>query len=88
MFKHMSTAPRDGTIIEIKCSYGIMPWYALGQYIDGELRQYPDSMKGWTNENSLSWREFDGDPENYVDPTNGAQWTYKYWGGTQDGSFE
>lgn len=31
-WNHMSTAPRDGTWIELKCSYGVAPWYGLARW--------------------------------------------------------
>lgn len=31
-WQDMSTAPRDGTLIEIKCSYGYQPWIDKGRW--------------------------------------------------------
>jgi len=36
-YRSMATAPRDGTVIEVKCSYGIAPWYGLFSWTDEAL---------------------------------------------------
>jgi hypothetical protein len=33
-WRAMSTAPRDGTAIEIKDSYGLVPWYGVFRWTD------------------------------------------------------
>ena len=85
----METAPRDGTLIEIKNSYGIAPKYCLARW----TKEYTNRQTGlidtltdhsWiipgTNggpcydfEFAFLWRPYDGDPDRYVDPTNGLQ---------------
>lgn len=91
-FKSMDTAPRDGTIIEVMNSYGFRPTFALAQFIEdphgGEFRGYPDSTRCWVSESNLSWRPYDGDPDSYIDPTGGAQNTFRYWGVDRDGRFD
>jgi hypothetical protein len=31
-WRMMDTAPRDGTVVEIKCCYGLHPWYGFYHY--------------------------------------------------------
>lgn len=86
-WQEMSTAPRDGTPIEVRCTYGIAPWYGL--YIWGVEPEWPDSDPRWMQvgdpcagicENmSFQWRPYQGDPLAYIDPTHGAQETMEYW---------
>jgi hypothetical protein len=33
-WRSMDGAPRDGTVIEIKCTYGVAPWFALAKWTD------------------------------------------------------
>lgn len=33
-WRSMDTAPRDGTTVELCCTYGIMPWYDLFKWTD------------------------------------------------------
>jgi hypothetical protein len=30
----MSTAPRDGTVVELCCTYGVVPWYGVYRWSD------------------------------------------------------
>ena len=79
-WKDITLAPRDGTPIEIKNDYGIAPTFSLCSWVAG---------RGWVHTNDdcqgvgdgpwLTWRPYEGDPESYVDPTNGAQETEQYW---------
>lgn len=91
----IATAPRDGTIIEIKNTYGVAPSYALFRW-SGEIawpdgrttttspywQSVKDCRSGLDGEGPwATWRPFIGDPSMYVDPTNGAQHTSEYWRG-------
>ena len=89
---HMQTAPRDGTPVELKCVYGVAPWYGLYRWtnknvsVDG-VEFISDFI--WRNcngdptfpssEAELMWRPYGGAPEAYVDPTGGAYKTAEYW---------
>lgn len=90
----IATAPRDGTLVELRCTYGVAPWYGLHRWADECLASGPDgwvSIKtkpAWvsadgkqsgSDEAYLSWRPFEGDPGTYVDPTHGFQADPKYW---------
>lgn len=33
-WRAMDSAPRDGMIVELKCSYGVAPWYAICRWTD------------------------------------------------------
>src|SRR5208283_1963955 len=96
-WRDLCTAPRDGTIIEIRSTYGVAPWYGLYKWttthcslgVDGGLHQY-EAEADWCGVNRLGsvftesrdfmWRPYQaGNPEQYIDPTNGAQETARYW---------
>lgn len=91
----IDAAPRDGTVLELKCSYGVAPWYFVGYWepmparhaTDGWWRDAKlalDGVKGGvmpTEEDSLSWRPFTGEVASYVGPTQGAQNDGGYWRG-------
>jgi len=89
MYQSMCTAPRDGTVIEIEISAGFMPWYGIFQWDSNRHRwnkaNGPSSLI--ESETHYKWRPYSGDTDNYVDPTGGAQNSYRYWGGTRDGAF-
>lgn len=58
----MSTAPRDGQDVEIVCTWGLDPWYAVRHYKAQPFG--PDTMTGWTDgkgswvdcESHMQWR--------------------------------
>ncbi len=89
-WRPISEAPRDGTVIETKCSYGVAPWYGLHKWVEyGNNVYVSDGSKGrWEDANdpqkgvgegpSLTWRPYSGGGS-YVDPTGGAQNTQNYW---------
>lgn len=93
----MQTAPRDGTVIEVKCTYGVAPWYRLFKWTDeyrcmGQASDEPnykgvhewrsaDLMCGIVDTDSLYWRPYAGTIENYIDPTGGVQDDMAYWRG-------
>jgi hypothetical protein len=81
----MATAPRDGTVIELRCTYGVAPSYGLYAW-DAEWpwwKSVKDPRTGFMvdAETSLKWRPCVGDPAGYVDPTGGAQNDMAYWRG-------
>lgn len=97
-WKSMDTAPRDGTIVELKCTRGVAPWYGIFQYTnkytlvpfgttelmtftdtESSWRGVPDASRGIASESSFQWREYQGDPCEYRDPTNGFQEDPRYW---------
>lgn len=99
-WRDMSTAPRDGTPIEVKCTYGVAPTYQLSYWSDerrvhesngltierntGECNWWSTDTKigsTYSDEASLVWRPYEGDPKAYVDPTRGAQKDMAYWRG-------
>lgn len=92
----MNTAPRDGSWVELKCSYGVAPWYCVARWTDEDVASSSDgpvpikcSEKAWRkqegggpfDESSLLWRPYDGLPGSYVDPTGGLQNSGAYWRG-------
>ena len=97
-WRSMDTAPRDGTIVELKCTYGVAPWFGLHRWtnemsyiIEGERKTYKVEHPTWvkvaescfcstvSDESSLSWRPYESDPKQYIDPTRGAQNDPAYW---------
>ncbi len=92
----MESAPRDGTWVEIKNCYGVAPSYSIARWTTHGLAHSSDGLVpyehsepqwsspdggGFVNEGSLFWRPYEGDVENYIDPTNGAQNSPAYWRG-------
>lgn len=54
-FSAINTAPRDGSIVEIKCKYGVVPWYGLFRWSDQGYaygNQGLTECSGWP----LGWR--------------------------------
>ena len=79
-WKNITTAPRDGTPIELKNDYGIMPTYSLCKWVSGRgWVDANDDCRGVIDGPHLTWRPFSGDVQGYIDPTNGAQETVEYW---------
>lgn len=90
-WRPIHTAPRNGTIIEIRCTYGVVPWYDLAKWTDerplyggGVIKTKPAwilPLKGDSvfSEESLTWRPYDGTLENYTDPTGSFQKDPLYW---------
>lgn len=92
----MGSAPRDGTWVEIKNSYGVAPYFGLARWTTDGLAQgseglvpfqhekpqwVTDDGGGYGSEDKLTWRPYDGDIKAYVDPTNGMQNSPAYWRG-------
>lgn len=82
----MSSAPRDGTVVELRNSFGIAPWYGLFRWIADDIRpswrSAADPRSGiadCVSDFQLAWRPTTQSPDEYVDPTNGAQDTRDYW---------
>lgn len=91
----MDTAPRDGTWVELKCTYGVAPWYCLARWTDehiahdqdGQAHPYKANKPSWVqregggpfNEGSLHWRPYTGEAVAYIDPTGGMQNDPAYW---------
>lgn len=42
-WREMDTAPRDGTIVELCCTYGVAPWYGLFRWDGLPLSLLPKS---------------------------------------------
>jgi hypothetical protein len=80
-WRSIGSAPRDGTTIELLQTYGIAPTYGL--------YKWDSSLGRWTNvdrdphlgmgEACAFWRPYKAQDKPYIDPTNGAQYTVKYW---------
>lgn len=79
-WRDMAEAPRDGTIIEIKNSYGVAPWFGIFRWQDGSWADVRRPNHFVSNGSaSLEWRSYTGSIADYVDPTRGAQDTNGYW---------
>lgn len=55
-WRSMTSAPHDGTIIEIRCTYGVAPWYGLYHWVaptmsvqdqDGHWTKSTEAQKRW-----------------------------------------
>lgn len=93
----MDTAPRDGTWVELKCTYGVAPWYCIARWTDecishdndGVAHTFKSAKFSWQkpqgggpfSEGSLHWRPYAGEVDSYIDPTGGAQKDMAYWRG-------
>jgi hypothetical protein len=77
----IDTAPRTGEPIEIRNSNGARPWYGLFQWQgDGWQQSQNPQVRIMTGVGDwLTWRPYTGRPEEYEDPTRGAQDTPEYW---------
>lgn len=96
-WRSMDSAPRDGTLVGLKNTYGVAPWYCVARWTDeaiaigenGERHPFKMSEPSWQKpegggpcgEQWLHWRPYDGSPEAYVDPTGGMQNDMAYWRG-------
>lgn len=94
-WRSMDSAPKDGTIIEVRCTYGVAPWYGLFRWTtkylalsNGGKILVEDSTPGWhsptenagfTADSTFTWRPYKGSSTAYDDPTHGAQKTNAYW---------
>jgi hypothetical protein len=90
-WRSMDSAPHDGTIIEVRCTYGVAPWYGLFYWTNGverttfqgqqiELHGQPRWAK--VNEPQSS---FSDDPTFSWRPYTGSAQTYvDPTGGAQD----
>lgn len=70
-WQNMKTAPRDGTVVEIKNAYGLMPTYGRGKF--DQHRGWIDASdpdKGWFDERSLFWRPDSGVDIESFNPTD------------------
>lgn len=77
----VSTAPRDGTTVEMLETFGVAPWYGLFKWTkdDGWMRA-DGSSQGVMENYCLFWRPYKPAPTTpYVDPTGGAQDKVAYW---------
>ena len=93
----MDTAPRDGTWVEIKNTYGVAPWYCVARWTredfarcsDGTRKKFEMPDPAWVtpdgggpcSEGSLHWRPYAGEVSAYIDPTGGMQNQMAYWRG-------
>lgn len=96
-WQSMDTAPRDGTWVELKCTYGVAPWYCIARWTDeqiaygrnGTTTPFRAKQPSWTkpkgggpfDEGSLQWRPYVGEVTSYIDPTGGMQDDPAYWRG-------
>lgn len=71
-WQDMNSAPRDGTVVEIKNSYGLLPTYGLFQWDTnwgGKWSSATQPGSGLVSgvEHKFQWRPYAGDSANYVD---------------------
>ncbi len=80
----IATAPHDGTVVEVRCTYGVAPWYGIFRWTKREWGdegwvRVGDERSGFSEDPSFSWRPYAGATSSYVDPTGGAQDRPEYW---------
>lgn len=75
----MDSAPRDGTVIELKNTYGLAPWYGLFKWTEHGWEDAIQSGRTISDDDYINWRRYSGEIESYQDPTSGAQETTHYW---------
>lgn len=80
-WRSMDSAPRDGTVVEVMCTYGVAPWYGLYKWNGTGWYKAGDDRIGVGSESSLKWRPYHGDVTAYRDPTGGMQNDMAYWRG-------
>jgi hypothetical protein len=68
-WKSITTAPRDGTVIELKNSYGILPTFSLCRWTESGWRKHDDPMSGVIDGPHLEWREYGGGEYRDYNPT-------------------
>lgn len=79
-WQRIESAPRDGTPIELRNDYGIAPTYSLSKWVqDRGWVHANDDSRGVGDGPWLTWRPYEGNAKDYIDPTNGAQETPEYW---------
>ena len=78
-WKPISTAPMDGTVIELKNNYGLVPTYSLSKRVENSWQNAKDPSSSIMDHPSHQWREYNGDESSYVDPTGGMQNDVNYW---------
>jgi hypothetical protein len=83
VWKPLSTAPKDGSVVEILETRGYAPMYGLFRWGDfGGMQSWvsvKESNIGHSDTACAFWRPYTGNPRTYVDPTGGRQNTTKYW---------
>lgn len=78
-WKSVSSAPRDGTTVEMLETYGVAPWYGIFHFSEGRWEKVGDRYSGVEEDGCLFWRPYGGAAGSYVDPTGGAQESVAYW---------
>lgn len=81
MWSEMASAPHDGTVIEVRCTCGVAPWFKLHRW-DVEQQRWADAKDpafSFTESRGFMWRPYTDSIENYVDPTGGQQYDPRYW---------
>lgn len=81
-WQKMDSAPRNGTVVELRNNYGVVPWYSISRW-GNECTWSDVTREGHYQDDNknLMWRPFAGRAEEYVDPTNGMQNEAAYWRG-------
>ena len=81
-WRPLHEAPRGGRVVEVLNTYGVAPTYGLFRFVENSEDGYWSSYDGnsvLVSEACMFFRPFTGDPNHYVDPTHGRQFTTKYW---------
>ncbi len=75
-WQSMASAPRDGTVIEIRNDYGVMSSYGLYRWSSDGIpwlsATQPMTGYGHDMEQHLRWRAYSGDPTSYDEGRSGV----------------
>ena len=84
-WKPLSSAPHDGTVVEVLNTYGVAPTYGVFAWTksplpEGWWQNQQDKHLGLGGEDCMFYRPYHpvkGRP--YIDPTNGQENKIRYW---------
>ena len=72
----ISTAPRDGTVIEIRCTYGVAPWFGIYRWTDGTMTLVQDG-KEYTFKGEPRWAKVGDDQSGFSEGPSFSWRPYK-----------
>lgn len=65
-WRPISSAPHDGTVIEVRCTYGVAPWYGIYRWTDTrKLRDQNGQESEWKSE--PSWVKVSDESSGFIE---------------------